>query len=99
MCLLCNYYYNIHVVQSCLNLIDSLLVKEYGFDLKDSASHIDRLVDLYFVFAYIWSFGGNLHDKSVAGFDHFAREKISKLGPIFPAEGNVYVWLYLCKYF
>lgn len=65
------------------------MVPKYG--VVAGADNVSSLLTLYFVFAYIWSMGANLHDKSVAGFDKFAREKMAALVPNFPAEGLVYV--------
>eukprot|EP00741_Cyanophora_paradoxa_P024436 tig00022075_g23593.t1 len=45
---------------------------------------------LYFVFAYIWSIGANVHDVSREKFDRFARPLINALTSDFPEEGSVY---------
>eukprot|EP00698_Gefionella_okellyi_P007648 TRINITY_DN186_c0_g2_i1.p1 TRINITY_DN186_c0_g2~~TRINITY_DN186_c0_g2_i1.p1 ORF type:complete len:2597 (+),score=793.21 TRINITY_DN186_c0_g2_i1:164-7954(+) len=78
---------DINLVQSMLNLLDSLLVPAYGIK-PDNVD--DKLLDMYLVFSYVWAFGGNLHDKSTVGFDKFARERIGKVLSEFPAQGNVF---------
>ena len=41
--------------------------KKVGFDQK----RLDRIIDLGYVFAFVWSFGSNLHDASRAKFNEF----------------------------
>ncbi|CCW64140.1 unnamed protein product [Phytomonas sp. EM1] len=41
----------------------------------------ERLFDMYFVMAFIWSFGGNIRDDARAAFSNFFKAKVSKLMP------------------
>ncbi len=49
-----------------------------------------KLVDMYLVFAYIWSLGANLDDNSRAKFNTFASDLIRQIAPDFPDEGTVF---------
>jgi len=43
--------------------------------------HLKRVIDLSYVFAFMWSFGCNIHDKSRAAFNAFALELLADLLP------------------
>jgi dynein heavy chain len=87
---------DVNLVQSLLNLLESLLVPKFGVKPGDAAA--DPLITLYFVFAYVWSMGANLSEKSIAAFDRFAREKIAVLVPDFPTDGTVFVCVFCLSF-
>eukprot|EP00961_Rhodomonas_salina_P058972 792127-Rhodomonas_salina.1 len=66
---------DINLMMSFTNLLDSLLRAEYG--VKDD--NLDLMLSKFFVFSYIWSLGGNLHDTSHKKFEEFARMTIAEL--------------------
>eukprot|EP00163_Fabomonas_tropica_P009439 TRINITY_DN1923_c0_g1_i1.p1 TRINITY_DN1923_c0_g1~~TRINITY_DN1923_c0_g1_i1.p1 ORF type:complete len:2652 (-),score=902.80 TRINITY_DN1923_c0_g1_i1:9-7298(-) len=61
-------------------------------DIRDP-EHVTKMVDLYFVFAYIWAFGGNIGEGSVAVFDKLSKEFITQIVKDFPSEGSVFDYL------
>ncbi|MBO8631174.1 hypothetical protein INO08_15825, partial [Staphylococcus aureus] len=44
------------------------------------------MINLWFIFAFVWAFGGNLHEESRGRFDKFVRASglIKELDPSFP---------------
>ena len=79
------------VVTLC-KLLEALLCGEGSkVDWKADASKLHPLVCTTFVFCYVWSMGGNLTEKSVEGFDSFARD-------LFSETHDVKVHTYTCTY-
>lgn len=50
------------------------------------------MINLWFIFSFVWSLGGNLHEDSRARFDNFVRTSglLKELYPSFPEEGTVF---------
>lgn len=78
----------INLVNSMLKLFQSLLT----FQLEELNSHLEfhSLVDMYLAFAYIWSLGGHLNDRSRLLFNDHARNALMKFLPNFPKDLTVY---------
>ena len=77
-----------NLVQSCLNLVSALLDPE-KVDLKRSPAP-EKIVIVYFLFAFIWSFGANLQDAYRPKFNRVLRLKIASLYTDFPDSGEIY---------
>ena len=60
---------DINLTNSFCNLLEAFLRDAYGV----KSDNFDFMLPQYFSFCYIWVFGGNLHDSSLAKFDTFAR--------------------------
>lgn len=76
---------DMNLVQSCLNLINALLDPD-KVELKKAAAP-EKIVVVYFIFAFIWSFGANLQDDYRPKFNRFLRLKIASLYTEFPDAG------------
>ena len=73
-------------VATLCKLLESLLCGDTSkVDWKTEPSKLHPLVCTTFVFCYVWSIGGNLTEKSVEGFDSFARD-------LFSETHDVKVW-------
>eukprot|EP00960_Hanusia_phi_P050219 760078-Hanusia_phi.AAC.2 len=77
-----------NLMMSFRNLLGSLLNESYGVNTGNIKDRFDK----YFVFAYIWTLGANLHDNSIQKFDAFARQTIGKVISDFPTEKSVFDW-------
>ncbi|CCW70167.1 unnamed protein product [Phytomonas sp. Hart1] len=52
-----------------------------------AAPNEERLFDMYFIMAFIWSFGGNIRDDARGTFSQFSKEKVSQLMPgLLPSD-------------
>jgi dynein heavy chain len=80
---------DINLTTSVCNLLDCFLQPSYGVTLEK----LDLMLVQYFAFSYIWVFGGNLHDSSMAKFDQFARDLLSQaLNFSLPASLTIWDW-------
>ena len=94
----------IDLARGCMNLLECLLL-----DMKNSVKEVDRNADavnswlpFYFIFAAVWSLGGNLTFESRPKFDGFLRSLLKgdeaaypmakgiKFDKPLPNEGSVY---------
>jgi dynein heavy chain len=69
-----------NLVQSMLNLLTSVLDPERG--LNPAHPSLPKLVRLYFLWAFTWSIGANIHDKTRPVFQEWMR------GRCVPIAGN-----------
>ena len=67
-----------NLTDSLLKLLSCVLDPRRGLDPQ--AANLGLVVRLYFVWAYAWTIGGNLHDDSRAKFAEFVRQRFR---PIF----------------
>ncbi|KAI8799348.1 dynein heavy chain and region D6 of dynein motor-domain-containing protein, partial [Cladochytrium replicatum] len=72
-------------VRSFCTLFDSLATAENGVEIEDTTSYA-RMIELWFLFSVIWSFGGSLTEESRKKFDMFLREIEGQ----FPSKDTVY---------
>lgn len=82
-----------NLVTSCLYLLDAMFSTAQGLPAEVSAEALSALMPLYFSFAFIWSFGGNLVDESRAKFSHFVKGPLgmaSELAPSLSELNSVY---------
>ena len=79
---------DVNLTMSFCKLLDSLLLERHGV----TEQNLEIMLGKYFVFSYIWTMGGNLHDLSLKKFDAFARNMISQVAHDFPFDGTVYEW-------
>jgi dynein heavy chain len=79
---------DLNLVQSCLNLIGSLLRE----DLISSRMPEDaeKLVNLYIAFALSWSLGANIHDKSRKAFEKKFKFVMETLDVEYPDDSSIY---------
>lgn len=75
-------------VRSFCNLFDAVAIVENGVDPNDAESY-PKMVELWFLFSIIWSFGGALVDDSRKKFDMFLREIEGQ----FPSKDTVYEYV------
>eukprot|EP00304_Pavlova_gyrans_P012708 CAMPEP_0206041750 /NCGR_PEP_ID=MMETSP1466-20131121/6142_1 /ASSEMBLY_ACC=CAM_ASM_001126 /TAXON_ID=44452 /ORGANISM="Pavlova gyrans, Strain CCMP608" /LENGTH=4121 /DNA_ID=CAMNT_0053416453 /DNA_START=38 /DNA_END=12403 /DNA_ORIENTATION=- len=82
-----------NLVSSCLSFLDALLTPEMGV-VPDKAG-LSKLLRRIFLFAVVWSFGGNLHDSSRERFSTWMRDEgiVTELVPDFPDGVSVYDFL------
>ncbi|XP_077979356.1 dynein heavy chain domain-containing protein 1-like [Glandiceps talaboti] len=82
-------------------------LSRHGSSLEDAItpSHIGQIVGM-FTFAYIWGFGGNLHQRCIGKFDRFVRHRLTRArhdvrlpgpGTVFdytidPSTGSLISW-------
>jgi dynein heavy chain, axonemal len=78
------------IVRSMFNLLDATLLPKYG--VSPGKSGLENMINLWFIWCFIWAIGGNLQDASRARFDKYVRECgiLKELDPTFPTEGTVY---------
>jgi len=79
---------DLNLVSSLCSLIDSLVRPEYGV----TKENLEMMLNKYFVFAYIWTLGGNFQDGSLKKFEEFARNIIPEIVLDFPFEHSVWDW-------
>ena len=60
-------------VATLCSLFESLLLQD-GLDLNMDTNRLHSLIATTFLFAYVWSIGGNLIEKCMDMFDSFVRE-------------------------
>ena len=60
-------------VTTLCSLFESLLLQG-GLDLNMDTNRLHSLIATTFLFAYVWSIGGNLIEKCMDMFDSFVRE-------------------------
>jgi dynein heavy chain len=72
------------VVTMC-KLLESLLFVQRGVDFKMDAAKLNPVVCTTFVFAYVWSIGGNIIDSNFDAFDTFVRKQFDDV-----TEAKVY---------
>ncbi|ODM98966.1 Dynein heavy chain 6, axonemal [Orchesella cincta] len=77
-------------------ILKAILIKS-TFDYSLERPKLLQLVSQVFVFAYLWSLGGNIHESGFAGFDTFVRSqfeaeemcKLPKTGSLFGYFNNL----------
>ena len=81
---------DINLVQSCISLIDCLLHPE-KIDLK-KMRNAEHIIMMNFVFAFIWSVGANLDDKTRSKFNQHFKFKLAAIYSDidFPDSGEIY---------
>ena len=87
-----------NLVQSCLNLFDSLIFS-HNIDWKKQTKQ-DQIILLYFLFAFIWSMGANIEDSTRHNFNDFFTRKVAPLYDEFPEGEDIsdyYVDLRRCS--
>lgn len=87
-----------NLVESCLNLLWSLLLRVK--EVKDSTTpegepgltdvQFNDLVSMNLFLALVWSFGANITDDGRDAFSAFIRGECGTLVPSLPEEGSVY---------
>jgi dynein heavy chain len=75
-----------NLVCSFCSLMDSLIREEYGVNV----GNLDTMLNKYFVFALIWTIGGNLQDGSLKHFEEYARTVIPEIVLDFPFDHSVW---------
>jgi len=75
-----------NLVMSLCNLLDVLLTEANGVTAENGI----LVLPLVFVFSYMWTLGGNLHDSSVSGMDRFARKLCRTKDIELPDAGLLY---------
>lgn len=77
-----------NMVGSCMNLFKALVQQS---DMKDFDEEATKdLISKYLFLSMVWSFGANIHDPGLPGFNDYCREALGDLVPSLPAEGLVY---------
>eukprot|EP01116_Phalansterium_solitarium_P023771 TRINITY_DN849_c1_g1_i4.p1 TRINITY_DN849_c1_g1~~TRINITY_DN849_c1_g1_i4.p1 ORF type:complete len:3887 (-),score=1955.58 TRINITY_DN849_c1_g1_i4:123-11783(-) len=76
---------DLHAVQSMCQLFDALATADNGCSAHD-ADYYERMTELWFLFAVIWSIGGSLDDDSRKVFDMYMRD----LEGQFPHKDTVF---------
>jgi dynein heavy chain len=69
---------NLNLMQSFLNIFSSLVQQN---ECLDKDVNVEKVVRLYFVFALIWSIGGNVHDDTRPVFNKYCKEQFAELLP------------------
>ncbi|KAJ3216110.1 Dynein heavy chain 6, axonemal [Dinochytrium kinnereticum] len=84
---------DLNLVTSLCNIITTFINKRELVDLTQEYSELRMIFSHVFVFAYIWSIGGNLADRNHDAFDSFMRDLL-EVTPIadvqVPASNNVF---------
>ena len=79
---------DINLVQSCLNMFNSLIYREEEDVLK--ITNLENIQILCLIFSFIWSFGANIDDKSRPKFNKFIKFKFNTIYSEFPDNGDIY---------
>lgn len=85
---------DINLVQSLCDLFMSLMVSDAMQPLKYSESDMEttkrsqRLINLMFVFSYVWALGGNCNTQTQDSFDSFCQQQFESFG--LPVTGSVF---------
>lgn len=83
---------DINLVQSLCDLFMSLMVSDAMQPLKYSESDMEttkrsqRLINLMFVFSYVWALGGNCNTQTQDSFDSFCQQQFESFG--LPVTGT-----------
>ncbi|KAG4103981.1 dynein heavy chain and region D6 of dynein motor-domain-containing protein [Neocallimastix lanati (nom. inval.)] len=77
-----------HVIKCFCSLYDVLVTPQNGVDYNDQDG-LPRLLEQWFLFTLVWSFGGSLNEKSRKKFDMFIRE----LEGQFPSKDTVFEYV------
>ncbi|MEO1676518.1 MAG: hypothetical protein AAFR72_14020, partial [Pseudomonadota bacterium] len=89
---------NHNLTRSLLNLLETLLDPARGClgaagsgagAGAEAPPHVDRLIEYYFVWALVWSVGGNLDDESRARFQEFLQDRFTAHPMPHAADGNL----------
>ena len=79
---------DINLVNSCLNLINSMIKEELiSSRMPEDA---EKLVNIYLAFCISWSLGANIHDNSRAKFERKFKFCVETLDVHYPDEGSIY---------
>ena len=78
------------MLRSLFNMLDSTLLPEYGIVVGKGG--VENMINLWFLFCFVWGLGGNLHDDSRAKFDAYVRDCgiLKELDPSFPKDLTIY---------
>ena len=78
------------LLRSLFNLLDSTLRPEHG--VTSGKGGVEGMINLWFVYAFVWALGGNLRDESRSKFDAYVRDCgiLKELDPSFPKDGTVF---------
>ncbi|PRP88057.1 dynein heavy chain 6, axonemal-like [Planoprotostelium fungivorum] len=82
---------DVNLVSSLMHLFTSMFDEESGVNFKDEFEDLKHVVNLIFVFCYVWSIGGNIEVSSQDIFDSYAREQFESLVPI-PGTQTIYYY-------
>ena len=79
-----------NLIGNCLKMLDACYRPEFG--VKPGQPGVDGLINLWFLFSFAWTFGGNLREESRVKFDAWMREEgmIAALDPAFPEGLTVF---------
>ena len=66
-----------NLVQSMLNLLTAVLDPARGLNVQHPL--LSKVIKLYFIWAFTWSLGANIHDKSRGVFQEFMRNRCEAL--------------------
>ncbi len=78
------------ILRSMFNLLDSVLLAQYG--VSPGKGGLENMINLWFIWCFVWAIGGNLQDESRPKFDAYVRDcgLLKELDPTFPTEGTVF---------
>eukprot|EP00736_Rhodelphis_marinus_P004047 Rmarinus@m.11564 len=81
------------LVRGLLNLFECLITDE-NHKVDETTPNLDQLVVQYYCFAFVWSMGANLDDRSRSKFDLHAKQVIGRLCSEFPLDAERAVYDY-----
>ncbi|EAX96982.1 Dynein heavy chain family protein [Trichomonas vaginalis G3] len=99
-CKLGNKWVPMNLIFSLFNLFECLITeavenKEVKLDPIESDPEIIRVLSSFFVFAYVWSFGGHVSAQQRLQFDTCARDIFVSMTPL-PSRGALFDYQYKC---
>ena len=60
------------VLRSMFKILDAVLLPAYG--VQQGKGGVEGMINMWFIFAFIWAIGGNAHDDSRNKFDAYVRD-------------------------
>jgi dynein heavy chain len=82
-----------NLIGNLLKMLDAVLQPAFGVRPVDEEGNVDmRLVNLWFVFCFTWTLGGNLREDSRVEFDAWIRQSgmLTDLAPNFPDNLTIF---------
>ena len=82
-----------NLISNLLKMLDAVLQPAFGVRAVDAEGNVDmKLVNLWFVFCFTWTLGGNLREESRVEFDAWVRESgmLADLAPDFPPNLTIF---------